>query len=75
MCLVVVSKRIRRASQEANTYEADHVEDAVLDWMSAVDGELQVKLLLLGCLGSLLDWLSLDCFDLLFDVSFLSSAN
>ena len=40
-----------------STYEAGHVEDTVLDRVAAVDGELQVQLLLLGILGVLLDGL------------------
>lgn len=48
------------------TYKADHVQDTVLDWVSAVNGELQGLLLLLGGLLDaslhggvlLLSWLS-----------------
>ena len=55
---------------ERSTYEFGHVEDTVLDWMAAVDGELQVQLLLLGILSVLLDGL-VNCWFLSSDISLL----
>ena len=47
------------------TYKADHIQDTVLNWMSTVDGELQVQLLLLDGLDFLDIFLNWDSYYLL----------